>query len=427
MSSNFNLGLSLIHRMCQEQSPLEWHRAKLSDALFQGQEKKVHEWVHKHVQAYHALPQLETLYAAWPDTKEVQTPEPVKYYLTKVENKYFHGLINTANLESQAILKHNQDDFALAQLVMQGALDTITAQKYRTKIVDAGLEGVKMVATEYGSPIPTENVSEFGWEYLDAAGPVLPGDVVSIVGRPASGKSFMMLYTAIYNWKAGRNTLFVSMEMSPLPIMQRVAAMYAHTNITQLKSGGYSNVGPGQGEYGKFKAGLMGMTKEGAKLYVVDGNLAADVEDVYTLAQQLKCKVVIIDGAYLLRHKNPKLDRFNRVAENCEMLKRYTGELLLGTYASWQFNRDANKVNKAKGETATLDHIAYSDAIGQISAVILAMLQEDGVETLKERIIQLLKGRNGETGQFSILWDFLGMNFNQVVELPEQKKVMKWV
>jgi hypothetical protein len=41
------------------------------------------------------------------------------------------------------------------------------------------------------------------------------------------------------------------------------------------------------------------------------------------------------------------------------------------------------------------------------------MFQEDSPETIERREIRVLKGRNGETGKFSIRWDFLKMDFEQ--------------
>lgn len=406
----FNLGLMALRRLCEGQDVLEYHHAKLSPQLFKGQETQVFEWVDNHVKQFHALPQLSTLISAWPEVKEVQTIEPSKYYLTLLENQFFYEVINRANIGSQELLKADKDNHAPAMAVLQNAIDQIVLQKYRTRILDVPKEAPGLVMQAYHHTLGIEDTAEFGWPYMDSGGALLPGDVVSFIGRPAQGKTFQMLFSAIHNWVSGRNVMFVSMEMSPLPIAQRIAAMYAHTNITQLKTGGYAT-----GTYKKFADSLKTMMNEKAAFYVVDGNLAASADDVYILASQLKCKIVYIDGAYLMRHKNTKLDRFTRAAENVELMKRHSTDLGDTTFASWQFSRDAVK-NKKKGEVAGLEDIGYTDAIGQISSIVLGLFQEDGVETMIQRVIRVLKGRNGEIGQFSVLWDFVAMNFNQVVE-----------
>jgi replicative DNA helicase len=166
--------------------------------------------------------------------------------------------------------------------------------------------------------------------------------------------------------------------------------------------------------YDIFTAGLTSVNEYAARFLVVAGSIAATVDDIYNLAQEYECSVVYIDGGYLVRNKNSKLDRYLRVAENVEQMKRYSEDLGLCTFASWQFNREASKKSAKSGvQEGGLEDIACSDAIGQVSSVVLGMFQEDSPETIERREIRVLKGRNGETGKFSIRWDFLKMDFEQ--------------
>jgi replicative DNA helicase len=237
-----------------------------------------------------------------------------------------------------------------------------------------------------------------------------PSHLYVTSGYTVTHNTWLTLYTALKNWMDGQNVLFVSMEMGVLPISQRVTSMYTHCNVSQLKTGAFSKL-----TYDKFNLKLKDMEKQPGQFYVVSGNLAANMEDIYSLASQLQCLVVIIDGAYLVRHKNAKLDRFNRVAENCELMKQYNEALGATTFASWQFNRDAVKNSKKSGKQETnLEDIGYSDAIGQISSIVCGLFQEDSsIEAMLSRKIRLMKGRNGEIGEFSINWEFGSMNFDQ--------------
>ncbi|WP_232452717.1 DnaB-like helicase C-terminal domain-containing protein, partial [Burkholderia ubonensis] len=354
-------------------------------------------------------PAVETLLQKFPEFKDVPSPEPAKYYLDLLDTRFCYEQIDGANIESQSILKNDPKAIDQALARMKQSIDNITHQRHRTQILDLGKEGPGMVMNEYHKINAKESLITFGWPTLDGmVNTLMPGDVVSFVGRPASGKTFLGLYGALHNWRNGQNVLFASMEMNALAIAQRCAAMYAHTGLTQLKSAGYATK-----PYMLFAEGLQNMMKEPAKFYVLDGNLAAMVDDIYLLAAQLGCDAVWIDGAYMLKHKNPRLDRFTRVAENVEHIKQATTDLEIPTVCSWQFNREAAK-KKANKQKAGLEDIGYSDAIGQISSVVLGLMQEDSVETSQHRIIDVLKGRSGETGQFSIKWDFIGMNFDEV-------------
>lgn len=406
----FNLGLKAIRRIVEEQKPLDWHKNKLNASLFKGEEVEVFEWVNTHLTKHHQLPKLETLASQYPEVKELDTPEPFSYYLDLIQQRYAYDRINNANLDSQKLLKENKGDTDKAMAVLQQAVEDIKAQHYRTKIMDVSKDAPKMVLTQYHQTLQNDVQAEFGWEYMDEmSGGALPGDVISFVGRPAMGKTWKVLYTALYNWRKGRNVMVTSMEMNVLAIAQRLAAMYSHTNISQLKLGGYSTQ-----TYQKFAGGLLEMAQETGKFYVVDGNLAASADDVYMLASQLNVSSLYIDGAYLLKHKNPRLDRFTRVAENVELMKQHSTSLEIPTFASWQLNREAAKNKKKTGQSAGLEDIGYSDAIGQISSIVLALMQEEGIETMNQRVIDVLKGRNGEVGQFAINWLFNTMDFRQV-------------
>lgn len=417
--SSYNLGMKVMKRMVEDANAYSFFKAKFGVHLFKGAaEVELYTAIAVHFTKYQQLPKPETLLAKFPDFAEVDAPEPSAFYIDQLENRFIYDTINKANVASQGVLQANKADVQKAIDVLDAALGAITSQRYRSKILDMGTEGSKLlVGTYHNTLISASPAAAFGWPYMDnMSGGCLPGDVVSFVGRPAMGKTWFLLYVALYNWVAKHmNVVFVSMEMNTLAIAQRLGAMYAGTNISQLKIAGYSS-----STMGIFMKGLSKMDQEPSKFYVVDGNMAASVEDMYALTSQLGGQVLLLDGAYLARHKNPRLDRFTRVAENVELMKRYGTDMEIPTFASWQFNREASKKVIMKGGKAGLEDIGFSDAIGQISSIVCGLMQEEGVETMQKRSVDVLKGRNGEIGQFAVNWLFSTMNFQQVGEQSEQ-------
>jgi replicative DNA helicase len=251
-----------------------------------------------------------------------------------------------------------------------------------------------------------------GWPTVDEmTGGLLPGDVASMIGRPAAGKTFQMLYGCHHAWhEQEKPGMFVSMEMNPLAIQQRLAAMNAHVPMSKLKNAALSTTA-----MGKLKGALTAVSKKDVPLWVVDGNLTATVEDIWMLAEQLKPEVIYIDGAYLLKHPTEK-DRFKRVAENADLIKtRLAGDRPV--VCSWQFAKTASQKAKKKNETVGLEDIGYSDAIAQVSSLVMGLFEEESVETLQSRRIEILKGRNGEVGSFSTRWDFTGMDFTELADV----------
>lgn len=229
-------------------------------------------------------------------------------------------------------------------------------------------------------------------------------------GYTVTHNSWQMFFGAPHAWEAqGIVPMFVSMEMNTLVCQQRLAAMNAHVPMTKLKTGGLTTKG-----LGKLKAALSGVAKKDKPFWIVDGNLTATVEDVWMLAEQLKPGVIYIDGAYLLKHPRER-DRFKRVAENADLIKTTLAKER-PVVCSWQFAREAAKKAKKKNENVGLEDIGYTDAIGQVSSLVMGLFEEESVETLQSRRIEILKGRNGEVGSFSTRWDFVKMDFQEIAE-----------
>jgi replicative DNA helicase len=102
--------------------------------------------------------------------------------------------------------------------------------------------------------------------------------------------------------------------------------------------------------------------------------------------------------------------------------------LKIPVLATYQFNRESAK--KKKGEQITQDDVYGSDAIAQLSTIMLGLLENTTIEQEKSRTVMILKGRGGETGAFKVNWDFQKMNFDEIVKLdpdqgpPESEEMM---
>jgi replicative DNA helicase len=418
------LGVKTLKALIQQGEQLKYVRARLNSALFVGEEQAVFDWVAGFMAKYAKLPTLETLTPHFPIIAELSAPEAAGYYLDLLQNRFEYNTINQANLDAQAILKTDKTQTAKAREVLRSAVGACIAQAHRMQLTDFGKEGKELLTAAYKQTLVGADYSGiFGWPTLDyQTQGIMPGDLVSFVGRPATGKSWLALYLALANWlQKHRRVLLCSMEMNTLAICLRIAAMYAGLPAAQIKKAALST-----GTFESYFISLDGLSSEEGGLWVLDGNLAACPEDIYELAHTLGCDGVVIDGAYLTRHRNKKLDRYTRVAENAETMKACSGDLGMWTAASWQLKREAaakTKKHKGKpqGEKADLEDIGYSDAIGQLSSIVIGLMQEESVETINGRWLEILKGRNGETGKLHIKWDFQTTDFSEFPK-PEKKE-----
>jgi len=88
---------------------------------------------------------------------------------------------------------------------------------------------------------------------------------------------------------------------------------------------------------------------------------------------------------------------------------------LAPTTVSWQFAKTASK--KKKGEAVTGDDVGYSDAIYQVSSLLTGIFQPETVETIHQRVHEILKGRKGQVGRYTTRWDFQNMDFSEIMEV----------
>jgi len=235
-----------------------------------------------------------------------------------------------------------------------------------------------------------------------------------------SGKTFLTLYSSLHGWTSGQRPLFISMEMTKLLIAQRLAAIHSHTKLTHILTAGVTSE-----PFKMMSKILKGAKKKENPMWIVDGNMTATPQDIIMLCQQMNPTAVYVDGAYLLRNTNNRLSKWDRMGENAEELKKVIAtDLGIPVVASYQFSKESSKAKKKNKEGAApgLEDIYGSDAIAQLSTVCLGLFEEEGVAQLNQRKVNILKGRNGEKGSFSIKWDFgHAMDFSEVIPLPHEK------
>jgi replicative DNA helicase len=388
------------------------------DHLFKGNEVALWGFVRDFWKAYGALPApgvVET-HVGVPIEK---VDAPAKYYFDLMVIRHLETAIKGSMKKAQEQLQPGGDGAQAALAQISDLVFRLTAEQNATQIADFR-DAYSPIIHEYAAK--HHEISDpgllLGWPYLDEmTGGLHRDDLLSMVGRPGIGKTWQMLYAAHHGWLAaeldatsqGESRMFVSMEMSILAIEQRLAAMHTHAPINGLKLGAMSTL-----KYNELKKGLKAIQGFKAPFWVIDGGLISSVDDLFLLASQLKPRSLFLDGAYLVGHPTER-DTYKRVGINVELLKNRLTKIC-PVAASWQFARSASKTKK-KIDEVTIDDIGQTDKIGQSSSLVIGLFEEENVETVKQRRIKILKGRSGETGEFTTYWNFDTMDFSQVPPL----------
>lgn len=415
-----SVGLKLLASLIDDEKGLDrYARLRLDDSMFMGEaEIEAFKYVSAHVLDYSKLPSRQTLKESGILNLPVKAPEPPKYYFDRLRERYVFYQLKGMLSHVEGHLNDDKPSHALE--TMAGTMSLCQLFMQRDRLFDFTQDGLGMVLGEFRRKLRhgDDHGLKMGWPTLDTmTGGLSGGDLITVVGRPGAGKTYLMMHAANTAWANGRVPLFVSMEMKPLLVMQRATAMMAHLPITGVKHAALATL-----QQQRMQKTLSKLKKSTFPYWIVDGALTATVNDVLLMARQLNPGVIFIDGAYLLRGATKILSRWERLTENAERMKSDLAEALdIPVVVSYQFNREVKKGMKA--ENVGLDNIAYTDALGQLSSVVLGMLQEESVETLIRRRIEVLKGRSGEQGHFNINWRFDEgpdyMNFTEILPPKE--------
>jgi len=266
---------------------------QLDAGVFKGDEADLFDFIQKHALGYGDLPKRKTI-KKWASENACTIPtkesidEKPKYYLDQIETRNLKLGLKGAMMDAEKV---RLSDPKLSLDNLTGEIIRLNQHRRRKQLLNFTEDGDKLVNDEYvNAQLNADTGLKFGWETFDKmSGGLSGGDVVSIVGRPGMGKTYMELHAMLHAWGQGLTTLFVSMEMKVTPIAQRLAAMYTNTSIAELKSGQIAT------KKHKGMRSILGGMKGQQGMWVADGALSAKVTDVQMLCAQLQPDVLFID------------------------------------------------------------------------------------------------------------------------------------
>ena len=255
-----------------------------------------------------------------------------------------------------------------------------------------------------------------GFNDLDSlTGGLHPAELVIIAARPSMGKT--ALATNIAEFVAveeGQPTLFVSLEMSRLELVQRMMCARGEISGEKFRSGYL-------GEDDHKKLIEVSATLGKSPLFI-DDSPSRTVTEIGAAARRLKRRqgslgLILVDYLQLIQPDNTSDPRQEQVAKMARRLKVLSRELDVPIICLAQLNRQAEMT---KDNRPKLSHLRESGAIEQDADVVMMVHREEYYLTAQEREqmksgnhpnnclgegnLIIAKQRNGPTGEVKLHW-----------------------
>lgn len=377
------------------------------EGLFEEDELEAYRFVRSHFRRYAELPDIRTVEQET-HCRLPASPESVDYYLKRVYDRRLFVALRVEFAELRGALQGFNVDSAKEIIDrMKSACRVGTPDNDVRDVREAG----RVVLSEYDeahlnpgmSGVPT------GWPMLDdAIGGYQKGDLVAWVARMGVGKTYLVLRQALHAWNAGYSVLIVTMEMTITQIVRRIVGMETGINPDFIKKGTLDEFGM------RRMRGYVQQIAHADRLNIFAGSFSKKVSDIEILINELSPDIIFIDGAYLLRpDSGPKgASRLERVAEVYDELKKLTITSERPVITTSQFSRQAGK----RGKDGSLETISFSDAIAMHSSIVFSIKEGSPPNERSRRDIEVLKGREGESGEYQINYKFTPMDFSEVHE-----------
>jgi len=382
-------------------------------------EEHCFDFVTSHLSDYGTLPDKQVIEEAGVPIAR-RAKQPAQFYLDRLRKRFVFAQINSEMPDFRAAMESEDVESAVQHMrtMIAGATEQLQPNSFAT--LDTLAEEVR-ADYEHAKLHPGLRGITLGWPTLDALTlGAQGGDLIVVAGRTGMGKSWVLSKMAHESWLSGHSILFVSMEMSLVPIARRFVGLHSGINPNYIRAGHLSS----QGEQ-KLLQELEDITATGANAFFLSGDFKKEVSAIEEMVSEFDCEIIYIDAAYLLSptaKRGGSITRWEQIATVVQELKQLALKTNKPIVISVQMNR-----NVKKRSTKSLDtgDIAGSDSIPQDASIVFGLRQGPSPFEKTRRIGELMKNREGEEARIDFNFKFAPVDMSEapIVEEKEMNDV----
>ena len=384
--------------------------AGLDRALFLEAELPAFDFIKSFYRQYRELP-ASAVVTSDTGVRLAAATQGLDYYVDRVEQRQiYNGVRDEFGALRDALSAKDVGGMRAAIRVLNRAANPRRATGEAIDIHDAVDLAIERLYSNRGSGGITGIPS--GWEEVDTiSGGWQAADLISFAGRMGMGKTYLLLRQAGAAFDAGYSVAFFTTEIQAEAIARRWIALSLGIDPNVLKSAMVSN--RMMRRIRDFRQALA----ESNRFKLIPLGLEATVPKVEQCIEEYGPAAIYLDGAYMLRPSSYKagMKFTERVGETFGELKGITLDYKLPIICTTAFNRTSGK----HGEQASLENLSWSDMIAYYSSIIIALKPGTGEYKMATRVMEFLKGREGESGEIEINYKFTPLDMT-VVDLADR-------
>lgn len=399
-------------RVVIDSREVSYFRRATEDLFIEG-EIETYRSVRSHLDTYGALPTTQELLDNGHELPEPRRASSAQYYLDQLRKRYAYSQVNQRHPRLVEAMRGRDTDSIVNILseMLQESRRATGGSSYST-IADQ----FDVVLSEYNEAKRNPGLRGIttGWDTLNlATNGLVGGDLIVIAGRPSMGKSWLISHMAFSAAEADLKVAFCSMEMSLKQIARRWLGMKTGINPNFIRAGEV-------GTYSEERMlDIINDQRNKKHIHLLGGDMAKSVSSVEAMVLEFQPDILFVDAAYLLTPSGRKqgyVSKWESIAEVVQELKKLAIRYDIPVVISVQFNR--NQKSKSKNPL-DLGDIAGTDSIPQDASIVMGVRSGPSPNEATQRIIEVMKNREGETPKFATSFTFSPVRMHEVPLVEE--------
>jgi len=365
--------------------------------FFVDENKQVWRFIRQHWTRYAEVPTAVTVKDNFPTYRLLAVDDSAEYLLDQlIEYRKRQSIIDVVQTSAEAIA--SGDHNAALAVMNQGIARIADDGPSESTDIDLTENATKRFEEYLNIKTRPNGLIGFatGFKTIDEATAGLqPGQLVTIIAPPKTGKSVLAMQMAVNVHRDGFVPMFQSFEMTNMEQQHRHDSMRAQIAHSRLIRGNLN-----KDEEARYMKALEEM-EQMHKFYLTDSVSAMTVTGLAAKIEKIRPDIVFIDGVYLMtddvsgEQNTPQaLTSITRNLKHLAMAKQLP--IVVSTQVLlW----------KMKKRQVSADAIGYSSSFYQDSDVILGLQKQDE-EDDSSRELRIVASRNCGPATSDLLWDW---------------------